>query len=391
MTHYKYLFIGGGIASLTAVKKLREGSEESIAIVTNESHLPYKRTHLSKKLTGNEIDNDFELVAKSWYEENQINLIYDEAVAIDAKENRVTLIDGQTVHYDFLIIATGLRPMVPLISGIDPSNILVLRRISHANKIIRALDEAENILVIGGGVEGVEIASQMTLLEKKVTLIDQKQAIMGRNLSPKYSELLETIMQDQGVTTLTASQITSGVKSENGYKLLINNKQHHFDLIIAAIGALPNTQLAESCKLEVSHGIVTNQYLQTSIPNIYAAGDVADVPAHRNHHLWHQAEYMGEIVAANLLGTPTPYEHKLFRLKAEVFNTFVFSLNIEAQNEPNCKIVEDESGNKLRRLYLINNIVSGIEMINDGENAKLYQKAVWERWSLEKLREMISW
>lgn len=391
MTHYKYLFIGGGIASLTAVKKLREGSEESIAIVTNESHLPYKRTHLSKKLTGNEIDNDFELVAKSWYEENQINLIYDEAVAIDAKENRVTLIDGQTVHYDFLIIATGLRPMVPLISGIDPSNILVLRRISHANKIIRALDEAENILVIGGGVEGVEIASQMTLLEKKVTLIDQKQAIMGRNLSPKYSELLETIMQDQGVTTLTASQITSGVKTENGYKLLINNKQHHFDLIIAAIGALPNTQLAESCKLEVSHGIVTNQYLQTSIPNIYAAGDVADVPAHRNHHLWHQAEYMGEIVAANLLGTPTPYEHKLFRLKAEVFNTFVFSLNIEAQNEPNCKIVEDESGNKLRRLYLINNIVSGIEMINDGENAKLYQKAVWERWSLEKLREMISW
>ena len=391
MTHYKYLFIGGGIASLTAVKKLREGSEESIAIVTNESHLPYKRTHLSKKLTGNEIDNDFELVAKSWYEENQINLIYDEAVAIDAKENRVTLIDGQTVHYDFLIIATGLRPMVPLISGIDPSNILVLRRISHANKIIRALDEAENILVIGGGVEGVEIASQMTLLEKKVTLIDQKQAIMGRNLSPKYSELLETIMQDQGVTTLTASQITSGVKSENGYKLLINNKQHHFDLIIAAIGALPNTQLAESCKLEVSHGIVTNQYLQTSIPNIYAAGDVADVPAHRNHHLWHQAEYMGEIVAANLLGTPTPYEHKLFRLKAEVFNTFVFSLNIEAQNEPNCKIVEDESGNKLRRLYLINNIVSGIEMINDGENAKLYQKAVWERWSLEKLRELISW
>ncbi|MBP8850566.1 MAG: FAD-dependent oxidoreductase [Breznakibacter sp.] len=391
MTHYKYLFIGGGIASLTAVKKLREGSEESIAIVTNESHLPYKRTHLSKKLTGNEIDNDFELVAKSWYEENQINLIYDEAVAIDAKENRVTLIDGQTVHYDFLIIATGLRPMVPLISGIDPSNILVLRRISHANKIIRALDEAENILVIGGGVEGVEIASQMTLLEKKVTLIDQKQAIMGRNLSPKYSGLLETIMQDQGVTTLTASQITSGVKSENGYKLLINNKQHHFDLIIAAIGALPNTQLAESCKLEVSHGIVTNQYLQTSIPNIYAAGDVADVPAHRNHHLWHQAEYMGEIVAANLLGTPTPYEHKLFRLKAEVFNTFVFSLNIEAQNEPNCKIVEDESGNKLRRLYLINNIVSGIEMINDGENAKLYQKAVWERWSLEKLREMISW
>lgn len=391
MTHYKYLFIGGGIASLTAVKKLREGSEESIAIVTNESHLPYKRTHLSKKLTGNEIDNDFELVAKSWYEENQINLIYDEAVAIDAKENRVTLIDGQTVHYDFLIIATGLRPMVPLISGIDPSNILVLRRISHANKIIRALDEAENILVIGGGVEGVEIASQMTLLEKKVTLIDQKQAIMGRNLSPKYSELLETIMQDQGVTTLTASQITSGVKTKNGYKLLINNKQHHFDLIIAAIGALPNTQLAESCKLEVSHGIVTNQYLQTSIPNIYAAGDVADVPAHRNHHLWHQAEYMGEIVAANLLGTPTPYEHKLFRLKAEVFNTFVFSLNIEAQNEPNCKIVEDESGNKLRRLYLINNIVSGIEMINDGENAKLYQKAVWERWSLEKLREMISW
>ena len=391
MTHYKFLFIGGGIASLTAVKKLREGSEESIAIVTNESHLPYKRTHLSKKLTGNEIDNDFELVAKSWYEENQINLIYDEAVAIDAKENRVTLIDGQTVHYDFLIIATGLRPMVPLISGIDPSNILVLRRISHANKIIRALDEAENILVIGGGVEGVEIASQMTLLEKKVTLIDQKQAIMGRNLSPKYSELLETIMQDQGVTTLTASQITSGVKTENGYKLLINNKQHHFDLIIAAIGALPNTQLAESCKLEVSHGIVTNQYLQTSIPNIYAAGDVADVPAHRNHHLWHQAEYMGEIVAANLLGTPTPYEHKLFRLKAEVFNTFVFSLNIEAQNEPNCKIVENESGNKLRRLYLINNIVSGIEMINDGENAKLYQKAVWERWSLEKLREMISW
>lgn len=391
MTHYKYLFIGGGIASLTAVKKLREGSEESIAIVTNESHLPYKRTHLSKKLTGNEIDNDFELVAKSWYEENQINLIYDEAVAIDAKENRVTLIDGQTVHYDFLIIATGLRPMVPLISGIDPSNILVLRRISHANKIIRALDEAENILVIGGGVEGVEIASQMTLLEKKVTLIDQKQAIMGRNLSPKYSGLLETIMQDQGVTTLTASQITSGVKTENGYKLLINNKQHHFDLIIAAIGALPNTQLAESCKLEVSHGIVTNQYLQTSIPNIYAAGDVADVPAHRNHHLWHQAEYMGEIVAANLLGTPTPYEHKLFRLKAEVFNTFVFSLNIEAQNEPNCKIVENESGNKLRRLYLINNIVSGIEMINDGENAKLYQKAVWERWSLEKLREMISW
>ena len=391
MTHYKYLFIGGGIASLTAVKKLREGSEESIAIVTNESHLPYKRTHLSKKLTGNEIDNDFELVAKSWYEENQINLIYDEAVAIDAKENRVTLIDGQTVHYDFLIIATGLRPMVPLISGIDPSNILVLRRISHANKIIRALDEAENILVIGGGVEGVEIASQMTLLEKKVTLIDQKQAIMGRNLSPKYSGLLETIMQDQGVTTLTASQITSGVKTKNGYKLLINNKQHHFDLIIAAIGALPNTQLAESCKLEVSHGIVTNQYLQTSIPNIYAAGDVADVPAHRNHHLWHQAEYMGEIVAANLLGTPTPYEHKLFRLKAEVFNTFVFSLNIEAQENPNCKIEEEENGVKKRRLYLINNIVSGIEMINDGENAKLYQKAVWERWSLEKLREMISW
>lgn len=391
MTHYKFLFIGGGIASFTAVKKLSEQNEDTIAIVTNESHLPYKRTQLSKKLTGNEIDEDFELVSKSWYEENQIILIHEEAVTINAQENKVTLIDGQAVRYEYLVIATGLKPMVPLISGIEPSNILTLRRISQANKIIQALDKAENILVIGGGVEGVEIASQITLLEKKATILDKQPAIMSRNLSPKYSAILGNILKDEGVKLLTSSQITSGVKTKNGYKLLINNKQHHFDLIIAAIGALPNTQLAESCKLEVSHGIVTNQYLQTSIPNIYAAGDVADVPAHRNHHLWHQAEYMGEIVAANLLGTPTPYEHKLFRLKAEVFNTFVFSLNIEAQNEPNCKIVEDESGNKLRRLYLINNIVSGVEMINDGENAKLYQKAVWERWSLEKLREMISW
>ncbi len=393
MTQYKYLFIGGGIASISAVKTLRKVSVDSIAIINNESYLPYKRTQLSKKLTGNEIQNEFALLEPDWYELNDVQLIHNEVGNIDPNKKVVLMLDGQSISYDYLVIATGLHAQIPIIKGLHPHDIKVLRNIHQANIIIKLAQTCSEVLVIGGGVEGVEIAFQLVIMGLKVTIIDQNSHLMSKNLSAQNSDFLKKQAVHAGVKVLTNTTILKGEKlSDNIFVVYTNSENcYQFDLIIAAVGALPNIALAQSCGIGTSQGIIVNDYLQTSIPSIYSAGDVVDIPAHKNHHLWHQAEYMGEVVAKNLLGTLTKYNHKEFRLKSEVFDNYFFSLNIEAQNESSCITETETNGIKHRTLYFNNNKLCGVEMINDGDNAKLYQMGVWEKWSKEDLEKNIPW
>lgn len=390
--HFKYLFIGGGIATISAVIALRKSTVDSIGIVNNESFLPYKRTQLSKKLTNAEISNDFALLEPDWYKHNNVHLLNNEVGDVDLKTKSVLMLDGQTAEFDTLILATGLHAVVPIIPGLNPHHIHVLRNIHHANILIKNLASKKRIAVIGGGVEGLEIAWQCHKLGKSVAVFERGANLMERNFSSYYSARLQKIIQSKGVEVYTNSIIVKGFHTDNNsFILSTDDADLEFDLVIAAVGALPNIALAHNCGAEVNQGIVVNEFFQTTNPDVYAIGDVVNIPNHKNDHLWHQAEYMGAVLAANLLGTPTPFVYKPFRLKAEVFDTYLFSLNREVHNNDDCVTFLQAIGDKQRTFYFVDKGLYGVEMINDGENAKLYQQAVWEKWSIDQLKAAVSW
>ncbi len=390
--HFKYLFIGGGIATISAVIALRKSSVDSIGIINNESFLPYKRTQLSKKLKDKEIENEFALLDSAWYNHNNVHLINNEAGDVDIKSKLVLMLDGENVGFDTLILSTGLHAVVPVIPGLNPHHICVLRNIHQANVLIKKLATKTRVAVIGGGVEGLEIAWQCHKLGKSVAVFERGANLMERNFSSYYATRLQRVIESKGVEVFTNSIIEKGFHTDKDtFVLSTQDKEYEFDLVVAAVGALPNISLAHSCGAEVNQGIVVNEFFQTTNPAVYAIGDVVDIPNHKNCHLWHQAEYMGTLLAATLLGTPRPFVYKPFRLKAEVFDTYLFSLNREVHNNDECVTFLQAKGDKQRTFYFVDKELCGVEMINDGDNAKLYQQAVWEKWSIEQIKTLISW
>jgi 3-phenylpropionate/trans-cinnamate dioxygenase ferredoxin reductase subunit len=313
----RVVIIGAGLAGARAVESLRkDGYEGSITLLGEEANRPYLRPPLSKGYLRGESERERVYVhTESFYRENRIDLRPSSRVRSIEPARREVVLDGDgRVPFDRLSIATGARPRTLPLPGADLPGVLALRTIDDADAIRAAAVDAERIAVIGAGWIGSEVAASLRMLGRQVVLIAPETVPLERVLGAEVGGVYRDLHQERGVELRLGTTVAriigtdrlEGVETSAGERIRV-------DLIVVGVGVQPRTELAVAAGLAVGDGIEVDATLETSVPGIFAAGDVASAwhPFYgkrlRSEH-WANAKFQGSAVGALMLGAGAPYE-----------------------------------------------------------------------------------
>ena len=317
MTTPGMVIIGAGEAGARAAMALREnGYAGPVSLVGAEVHLPYERPPLSKStMTDADPPSAATIVAEAKLAEHGVaHVAGQHAMAINRIAHTVTLDDGSTLPYVKLLLATGARPRPLSLPGTGPENVLYLRTFGDALAMRARLVPKSRIVVIGGGFIGLEIASSAVARGCQVSLVEMGQRLLTRGVPAAVAALVQARHERAGVTFHLAATIDR-VERDGAAETLVlgDGTRLPCDAIVAGIGALPETTLAEASGLAIDNGVAADAGLRTSDPDIYAAGDCCSFPhdlyAGRRLRLeaWRNAQDQGNLVARNMLGGHEPY------------------------------------------------------------------------------------
>lgn len=365
-----YVIAGNGAAGLNAAKAIRERDKTgSIVMISNEPYSTYNRPMLTKSLMADLESDQIAVEDASWYEENQvIQLLGKEVTAIDVENKEVTMSDGNKLRYTKLIYAAGSECFIPPIAGKDKPEVVAIRRLEDTRKIGKLLPDVKQVVVIGGGVLGLEAAWEMRRAKCEVTVLELAPILMGRQLDEPAGEVLKRIAQDQGIQIQTGVQIESiegddhvtGVKLGDGTVVAA-------DLVIVSAGVRANVALAKAAGVEVDRAVVVNNRMETSVKDIYACGDCAQYEG-INYAIWPQAVEQGKVAGANAVGEPLEYTTVPAALNFHGMNTALFAAGDVGKN-PNLiyKTVEfkDMGKKQYQKFYFLNNRLCGVILIGD--------------------------
>jgi NADPH-dependent 2,4-dienoyl-CoA reductase/sulfur reductase-like enzyme len=301
------VIIGGGAAGEAAAEMLRrEGYSGPITMFGDDDAPPCDRPNLSKDyLAGHAPEEWIPLRPPDFYREQQLDLrLGTRVTAIHPSAREIELIDGSRQRYGALLIATGADPVRLGIPGNDLPHIHYLRSLADSTAIIAKAAVSRRAIVIGASFIGLEVASSLRARGLEVHVVAPEPRPMERVLGSEVGDLVRRVHQEHGVVfhlgTTPAAFDRTGVVLQSGERL-------EADLVVVGVGVRPRTTLAERAGISVEHGVVVNEYLETSVPGIYAAGDIARWPdrltgeAIRVEH-WVVAERQGQTAARNILG-----------------------------------------------------------------------------------------
>ena len=317
MESCQYLLIGGDLASGQAAKELRRHDQSgTITLVGEERYVPYDRPPLSKEfLRGEKTEAELFFDPEQYYREHRIDLILGHAVQqLNPAGKTVTLVSGRTIRFEKALIATGGRPVRLKLPGSDLSGVHYLRTVDDSTAISAEATQGKKAVIIGAGFIGIEVAASLTQRGIQVTVIESQPHIWPRFADETLAGWVQSYCRQKGVTF-----ITNGAVSEirgNGRAssvILKSGPVLPCDFVCIGIGIVPNVEVAQAAGLRVENGIVADEYLQSSHPDIYAAGDVANYldplfSKHRRVEHWGHAEYTGQLAGQNMSGARNPYD-----------------------------------------------------------------------------------
>lgn len=276
------VIIGAGQGAGQAAASFRqEGYEGEVIVLGEEAYPPYQRPPLSKAYLSGDLPLEKVYVrAEKFYADKNIDMRTNTRVtSIDPDGHTVTTAAGDTIAYEKLMIATGSRPRILNIEGSDLAGIHYLRTIADVDGIREAMGNAENIVIVGGGYIGLEVASVAVSSGKTVSVLEMESRILQRVTTPEMSAYYHQLHESRGLNILTETTV-SGFSGSDGKvtEVLCGDKSIPADLVIVGIGIIPNIELAQDAGLACENGITVDDHCQTSNPDIYAIGDCTNHP-----------------------------------------------------------------------------------------------------------------
>lgn len=271
-----FVIVGGGLAAAKAAEGLREqGYGGSLTLVGAERHLPYERPPLSKGyLAGKDARESFDVHNRDWYDDQQVELVLGTAATtIDREAHAVTLADSRQLPYDKLLLATGSRPRTLTLPGSDASGIHTLRNVEDSEAIASAIKAGKRLAVVGGGWIGMEIAANARDSGADVTVLETAELPLLAVLGPELARVFLALHREHGVEFRLGahvSEITTRDSHATGVALA-DGSRVEADVVIVGVGAVPNVELAAEAGLDVDNGVLVDEALQTSDPDITAA------------------------------------------------------------------------------------------------------------------------
>lgn len=308
----RMVIIGGGAAGYAAAEMLRrEGFDGSVTIVSADPSAPYDRPNLSKDYLAGEAPEDWiPLAGADSYAEKKIELLLGTtATAIDVQDHRVTLDNGTSLNYTKLLLATGAEPIRLNVPGVDLPHVRTLRSFEDCRQIIARAKGGSRAVIVGASFIGLETAAALRHRKVEVRVVAPDARPMERIFGAAMGDFIRELHESHGVEFHLGHTVT-GIDARHAQ--LDDATKIDADLVLVGIGVRPRLALAEKAGLTTDQGVLVNQYLETSAPDVFAAGDIARWPDPysgerlRVEH-WVVAERQGQTAARNMLGGREPY------------------------------------------------------------------------------------
>ncbi|MDV2990079.1 MAG: FAD-dependent oxidoreductase [Dehalogenimonas sp.] len=311
----KYLIIGNSAGGIGAAEAIREiDPKGALTIVGEEPYAAYSRPLISKYVTGEYDPDGMRIRPAAFYDNKCIDLkLGHKAYKMDAAARTVTLDDGTEIGYEKLLLATGGKPIIPKMEGMGKAGIFNFINLADATKLEEYLPEARRAVVIGGGLIGISATEALIKRGLKVTVVEMKGYILNTILDEPAGRVAEMAVKKYGVNMMTGRTVArilgedrvTGVVFDDGHEMVC-------DMVVVAVGVFPRVELAQAAGINVNRGIVVDNHMLTSLPNVYACGDASEAYDYvygsgRLSPVWPNAYIGGRVAGYNMAGLPTPY------------------------------------------------------------------------------------
>ena len=386
----KVLIVGGGHAGANTAFALRkDGFDGEIIITSDEGYLPYHRPPLSKDfLKQNLAIEKMSFKSADFYEEQKISINLDTQInSIDLTSNHAITEDA-SFNFDYLVFATGASPRLLPMENADSKNLFYLRQITDVLSMHKQITPHKEIVLIGGGYIGLEVASAMIELGLKVTILEAEERILQRVTSPEVSQFYNDYHSKKGVRIICNAKVTNlnpenqminSVSLESGESLAA-------DIVLVGIGAIPNTQLAASIGLECDNGIKTDQYCRTSIPNILAVGDCTS-SFNSLYNKEFRLESVPNALAQSKVASSSILGNELFNNEMPWFWSDQYDLKLQmaglSSGYDECHIIGDTDSAEFIACYGKEGYLIAVDSVNQSRQFMLFKKALGNGFKLE--------
>ncbi len=370
--------VGNGMAGVSCVEQiLKQPHDFEITIFGDETHANYNRILLSLVLAGEKSADEIVLNDLEWYQSNQIcTRLGVKITGIDRTRKVVLGEDGGITEYDKLILATGSSAFIPPIPGVDKKNVHVFRTLDDTRALLEKSRPGLKTVVIGGGLLGLEAARGLQMRGCEVTVVHLMDTLMERQLDATGGEYLKRKIENLGIRVMLPKQTAAlfGNGRVDGLRFA-SGEELEADLVVIAAGIRPNVELGLQAGLDVRRGIVVNDFMQTSDPNVFAVGECTE---HRGQTFGLVAPLFeqGRVLASAITGNPGPsFTGASPATKLKIMGVDIFSAGSINESEPGVEAVryEDPSLGVYKKLLLKDSRLHGVILVGDIEDEHVYQ------------------
>jgi len=371
----KLVVVGNGMAGVGCVEQiLRHAPAFDITILGEETHVNYNRILLSSVLAGEKPADEITLNPLEWYRRNDIGLRLGVKITdVDAERKTVTADDGSVIEYDTLLLATGSSAFKPPIPGLDKDGVFAFRTLDDTRALLERAAPGVRAVVIGGGLLGLEAARGLQVQGCQVTVVHLMSTLMERQLDPDAGNYLAGKMEDLGVrvllrrstTAIVGDERAEGVAFEDGTIL-------ETDLVVVAAGIRPNIELARKAGVKVNRGIVVNDWMETSDPDVFAVGECVE---HRGicYGLVAPLLEQAKVLAATMTGNRGPvYTGTIQAAKLKIMGVDVFSAGDWSEQHADPVRFEDRALGVYKKLTIRDGKLAGVILVGDTSDSHRY-------------------
>jgi len=377
----RYVIIGNSAAAIGAIESIRKvDSENDILVISAERYMAYSRPLISELLAGETTPQKMLYRPPEFYKLNDVELMLGrKVVGLNLKAKRVILEDGEEIGYDKLLIATGSHPFVPPMEGTDLKGVHTFFTLDDALAVMEMARKVKQAVVIGGGFIGLKAAESLKERGIRVTVVELAQTVMSTALDESAARIVEEHMRSEGVRIITGNAVQKiyGVNSYVTGVELRDGTRIPCGLVIVSVGVRANSQFAKDAGIQVNRGIVVDDRMRTSAPDVYAAGDVAEgkdmlLGMLRGLPLWPVAYRMGKAAGYNMAGVEYTYNGGFAMNSVSIFGLPIISMGITTPSGGDgfrVLIRADMDKKIYRKLVLRENRLVGVVFINSVDRA----------------------
>jgi len=392
----RYCIIGNSAAAVGAVEAIRTNDEKNpITIVSNESYHTYSRPLISYFLSGKVDEEKMYYRGKDFYARNKVETILGiSAIGIDPDEKAVILEDNTKIFYDRLLIATGGKPIIPSMKGLDKEGVFSFTAWDDAKKIAGIMDRVKRAVVIGGGLIGLKAAEALKERGIEVTVVELAERVLSPIMDEDASGIIENHLKNAGVNVITKNTVKEIIGKNSVESVVLEDGQKiDCDIVIVAIGVRPRVDEIRNTGIKINNGIVVNEQMETSIQDIFAAGDVAETydflnEANRVIPIWPNAYRQGYIAGSNMAGLHVSYSGGFNMNSIELFNLPSITVGLVNPLNGGCNVIKKFEGEKkYRKVILENSVVVGTIFVGCIDRAGILIGLIKDKVNVEKFKE----